>query len=350
MYEPFDEPRRITRAAMTTQIDRVHGQAALGSPLRVLLVGPLPPPTGGATVSFGRLVDDLRQRQDCRIEVVNISRPRHRNTFWNNLYLAVRTLAAVSVKARDFDVVSFHANERGRSQFGPLIFILTRLLRRPLVMRAFGGAFDRTYLSFGWFRRCLLRTTFFKSEACLFETRRQTRFFSRYLKSRSVWYPNCTRPPIPDAAVRMRDRRSCEKLVFLSRVERAKGVETLLEAAPLFPSGVTVDLYGTLEDGYTRSELEGRGAGRLFYRGVLERERVQETLWRYDALVLPTCARTEGYPAVVLEAFTHGMPVVVSGLPTIREIVDDSVGILIALGDPADLAAAVARLISVTSS
>lgn len=99
------------------------------SRLRVMIVGPLPPPIGGATLCVESLVQRLRQRSDLEVFVVNTSRPP--GNWMATLYTALRTLLVVALHRPLVDVVTFHANENGRKYLGPLIYGLTRVLRRP---------------------------------------------------------------------------------------------------------------------------------------------------------------------------------------------------------------------------
>ena len=49
----------------------------------------------------------------------------------------------------------------------------------------------------------------------------------------------------------------------------------------------------------------------------------------YDVLVLPTFWKGEGYPGVIIEAFSVGLPVVATNLPGISEMIDSQSGILV---------------------
>jgi glycosyltransferase involved in cell wall biosynthesis len=132
--------------------------------------------------------------------------------------------------------------------------------------------------------------------------------------------------------------------VFLGQVREAKGVGTLLEAARRLSTALSVDIYGPLYEPYSERTINERGQGKVRYKGVLSTEEVERVLFEYDALALPTFHETEGYPAVVLEAYSHGLPVVTTRWRAIPEIVDDTSGILIAPHAPGELADAMNRL------
>jgi len=95
---------------------------------------------------------------------------------------------------------------------------------------------------------------------------------------------------------------------------------------------------------YASVLFESLGDARLAYRGVLDNAEVGERLWEYDALVLPTRWPGEGYPAVILEAFAHGLPVITTRWQSIPDIVDDGCGILVEPEDASQFASMLNRL------
>ncbi len=87
-------------------------------------------------------------------------------------------------------------------------------------------------------------------------------------------------------------------------------------------------------------------SGRVRLLGV--RRDVADLMAAADALVLPSAY--EGLPNVVLEAMAAGLPVVATRVGGVPELVDDSVGIVVTPGSPADLAAAMRRMASLDVS
>lgn len=310
--------------------------------LRVLMIGPLPPPIGGATVVFQNLVNDLASHPDVSITVLNLSRSDSVHNWLKNLLAALSVIWNTYRLGRKHDVISFQANYRGRVLFGPVIYWLSRLIRRPLVMRVFGGAFDRQYEALNPLHRWLLRRTYFNSEICLLETRHLVEYFKVLPIRRAEWFSNYTRVAGPEVYTELKPR--CCRLVFLGRVTKTKGVDDLLKAAVYLNEGIQIDLYGPLYDGYSPETILQRGLGRIHYKGILGREQIDKRLWEYDALVLPTYHSGEGYPGVILEAYSHGIPVIVTNWMSIPEIVDDTCGILIEPRNAMKLAEAVNRL------
>ncbi len=65
----------------------------------------------------------------------------------------------------------------------------------------------------------------------------------------------------------------------------------------------------------------------------------------YDAVLLPTYHLGEGYPAVILEAYAAGVPVVATNWLSLPEMVEDGVrGFLVPVRSPEKIREAVGRL------
>lgn len=311
--------------------------------IRLLMIGPLPPPIGGATVVFKNLVDDLRADSRVEVEVFNLSRDMEQDNLIQQLRAVISLLTTVIRQGQEFDVISFHANLRGRIYIGPPLYLLTRLLRRPIIMRTFGGAFADQYQALSALHRWLMRHTYFNAEICLFQTKRMTEFFEELPIRRAEWFSNYTYDV--GLTVETPYKISCSKLVFLGRITTTKGIEIILDTAPKLPEDVTVDLYGPLDESYSATEFTERGAGRVRYGGVLSKIEIQSRLWDYDALILPTFHDGEGYPGVILEAYAHGLPVITTQWMSIPEIVEHEVsGLLIEPQDIDGFVSAVNRL------
>ncbi len=103
-------------------------------------------------------------------------------------------------------------------------------------------------------------------------------------------------------------------LVFVGRLDRQKGVERLLELLPMLEA--TDSHLLVVGDGPEASTLRTRANSRLHFAGW--QSNVAAILAACQVLVLPS--RYEGMPNVVLEAMAAGLPVVVTPVEGVREI------------------------------
>lgn len=307
---------------------------------RVLFFAPFPPPIGGATVSSELLLSRLKQRDNLTVTIVNMSR-KSIGTI-SNLKMLVYVFWQLLRVGSQHDLITFHANSRARMLAGPWLYLCARLLGKPIIMRAFGGSFDEQYQRLPRFYQLWMRRTYLQADVCLLESHKMVDYFSSVGARRAEWFSNFTR----DAGLIQSTpyKTHCNRFVFLGRVIREKGIDTILQAIPLLDPMVQIDIYGPLDDSFTAQSIDALGAGKVVHRGILHPEQIVEKLWDYDALVLPTYWPGEGYPAVVLEAYAHGIPVIVTKWLVLEEIVDQSSGILIDLKSPDQLATAINHL------
>ncbi len=71
---------------------------------------------------------------------------------------------------------------------------------------------------------------------------------------------------------------------------------------------------------------------------MIKGEEVQKKLASYDFVLLPTFYSGEGYPGIIIEAFSVGLPVIATNLDGITEIVNHNKnGLLIPIKDTKSL-------------
>lgn len=129
------------------------------------------------------------------------------------------------------------------------------------------------------------------------------------------------------------------RLVFVGTVGQRKGVADLLAAMRRLPEDVTCDVVGggAEEGAPTFAEIfadaaDLRAADRVTMHGELDREATIEVLHAASAFVLPS--RAEGMPMALLEAMSCGLPVLVTDVGSMGQIVRDAhCGMVVSAGD-----------------
>jgi len=136
-------------------------------------------------------------------------------------------------------------------------------------------------------------------------------------------------------------------MTTVASLKPAKRVDLLLRAVARCiraNPGVRVLLVG---DGPDRAELEqlARRIGmteRVVFAGI--RDDVDDILRMSDVLVLSSRVGTETFPNVVLEAMASGLPVVSTDVGSVREMIDESCGLIVPPEDEDALAEAIGQL------
>ncbi len=304
------------------------------------MIGPLPPPFGGATVLFEQLAADLRDI--AHIKCVNTN---ERNSRTGRRTGAVKVILEIIRHRRDVDFISFHASIRGALLFGPVVALIAKMQGVPWSLRIFGGGVD-DWLS----RRGVLSNSAFrwlsKLPAIIFVERKSTvELLNRANGVNSTWLPN-SRPLREDNAKSSDTSRPDDNLVrfiFIGHVKPSKGVYEVVQAARLLGDRqFTVDIYGPLQEGVAEAELNQH---QCRYKGELNPADVPAVMKNNDVLLLPTYWRGEGYPGVIIEAFGCGLAVLATQWGGIPEIVSPKEGILVPPRDARALADAMQLLI-----
>ncbi len=313
---------------------------------RVLLVGPRiveNDVVGGTQVSFEQLVDDLRRRANVEVDVVSTARPLAGRGALGKMRLnaaaLLKTVARAWARAAAADLVLWCVSSRAAVLAGPPMWLVCALRGRPLCIRIFGGGFDARLADASPVSRFIAARTFLRAALLLFETRRLTAGLAP--SCRTAWMPTTRdmpprRRPYP---------ASCRRLLFLSVLQREKGLPELVAAAERFPAAARLSVFGPAVPGFDVRRVER--LPNASYGGVVDPGRVPDVLEAHDALVFPTRYPDEGYPGVVIEAFQMGLPVVAARHPSLDELITDGRdGLLVDSGSADALAAAVARLCS----
>jgi len=128
------------------------------------------------------------------------------------------------------------------------------------------------------------------------------------------------------------------------RLATQKGFGTLLHAAALLRSRDPRPLVVIAGDGPLAGELAARiDAERLPLRLLGHRDDVPALLRAADVFVLPSV--WEGQPLILQEALRAGVPIVATRTGGIPSLTGQEAAVLVPVGDPAGLAAAVARVL-----
>ena len=141
-----------------------------------------------------------------------------------------------------------------------------------------------------------------------------------------------------------RERFAKEELsfLFLSNMMNQKGIRTLLQSFQRLQEegyAAKLDFYGPIQPDLDPDLMETiEDTPGLSYGGVVENSAVLALMRRYDVFVFPSEYAGEGFPAVLVEAFAAGLPVISSDINHLPEIITEENGYLFPQGDVEALA------------
>lgn len=279
---------------------------------KLLVIGPTfnrsnPQLTGGAIVLFENLLYELdREKIEYRLVDTN------KKNYSNALVAYGSIVSQIFIKQFKVEHLSLHSS-RDYLILMPFILLCGKVFNKSTSLRKFGGeAWDTLNASKGM-KRNLLTMIFKRVDYLFLEMQFLVNHF-KTLNPNTFWFPNVrTMPDIP-----LNEKKFSKRFVFISHVKQEKGIDEIVEVVKLLDSSYTVDIYGVIDDPkYSEAYFEEQG---VLYKGALRADEVLSVLSSYDVLLLPSYK--EGYPGIVIESYSLGIPVITTNLVGLKEIVD----------------------------
>lgn len=216
----------------------------------------------------------------------------------------------------------------------PLIFVLSKLFHTKIYYFVIGGWLAEYLKAKPLHRWMLKHIERVCTETDLLKNRLQTEYgFDNVIRFDNYRYF--------DNSFIENHQEGTLKVVFCARVERIKGIETLLQMAQFFhekyPNQVSLDVYGKIPSSESEWKDIIQSCPNVEYKGVLKPEEIASTLSKYDVSVLPTKYTGEGLPGTVIDAFVAGIPIIITEWQYAHEFIRDGVsGFVIPFGDCLD--------------
>lgn len=304
---------------------------------RLLVIGAIPNPSnlksyGGCTILMKNFIDWM---DDKGISYTHINTSRFNNAILNILYVLVSYIYYLPFHK----VIMFNMANNGAFFVFYYLSPLAFLFNKKVVFRKFAGTFDKKLLAISDNKRKAMINRLNKCSLCFFETKTLVEKMQNMLlhKDRIKWFPNCRSP----FGVKKENSSFNKKICFISHVRESKGVDYLLEASNLLPDGYIIDIYGSIHDDKYRN-LDFFKPYKAQYKGALKSEEVPNVLSSYDLIILPTFWSAEGYPGIIIEAMSLGLPSITTywgGLPEL--IANGENGLFVPIKDSNAIAKAI---------
>ena len=318
------------------------------SRLAVIMAGPLPPAVGGMASVIGALnASSLAQRVDLQLFESGKTTPEGR-TPWQGVRARLKVMRDFwrLLGQRPRPLVHIHTCSGLTYFLDGILLLMARLRGASTVVHIHGARFDVFLDGLSGFRAAMARWLMRRAGAVIvLSDDWHQRLSSRLPGARLQVVANGV-PSLGERNVTITDE--VPLFLFLGNLGRRKGVHVLLDAAALARQSWVLDLAGGEEDSgffdWTRTEIGRRGlGGRVRLLGPVVGDAKTRLLRNAVGLVLPSLA--EGLPMALLEAMAARLPVVVTAVGAIPEVIHDGVeGYLVPPEDAFALADALDRL------
>lgn len=315
------------------------------SPKFVAIVGPAPGQPGGIASVMSYLQAELTSDDAVSISFLDTLRAGRWSMF--RFLSALLQLLIFLVSRRGASVVHLNVSTRGSTYRKWCFSRICVLLRTPYVCHLHGSKYETFYQSSPAVIKWLTRSLFKGSHQTIVLGNHWRDFAVNALglSTRQVVAihngtpePEVTTSTDPEA-------QTGTRIAFSGRLSRAKGVYDLLQVGDLLHREVpnfSLLLMGECLDEKLLAEAKGRSYCTV--TGWLTGQVVQKNLAQSTVFILPSYF--EGLPMAMIEAMSLGLPVVVTPVGAISDVVTDGVeGFIRAPGDIDGLADALRKVI-----
>ena len=209
------------------------------------------------------------------------------------------------------------------------IFI-KKLLTKPVVVSPRG---TDIYLSSNLYKKTFIKFILKNSDCILAQTNNQKIEIEKYSKNDIIIIPNGIDSTEynfnkTDMRLEMGFKSDDYLIIFIGRLHKVKGVEYLINAMKLIENSKIDNLkLLIIGDGTEKRKLKQLSnelkLDNISFLGSISQKEIPRYLISSDIFVLPSLS--EGFPVSIMEAFASGLPIIVSNVGGIPEIVENKV-------------------------
>ncbi|RHR40998.1 MULTISPECIES: glycosyltransferase [Parabacteroides] len=301
---------------------------------KLLIIGSIPKGTkeiGGVTILTKNLLDYL-DKAKIKYSFLQLNKTCH--NILNYIYILIFSIPQII----SCDIIVANMSNNSALYVYPYICFWCNLFNKKIVFRKFGGNYDKTYCSYSGYKKKIIDLSLRHSDLLLFESFHLTNFFKKLFPETTVMrFPNCrSKGDIPTNKI------YSKRFVYIGSVKKEKGIREILNCSRHLNDSYTLDIYGPLDGDIPMEDFQNTN---VTYKGVLPPWQVRKALTSYDVLLLPTYYEGEGYPGIIIEAFSVDIPVIATEWNAIPEIVTNMYnGLLIPVKDENALLEAIKKM------
>lgn len=128
-----------------------------------------------------------------------------------------------------------------------------------------------------------------------------------------------------------------KNIIFVGHVLVSKGCNEIIEIANVFPN-IQFKLIGNISDEYKNKKISSN----VKLVGEVDQESVYQEMMAADALLFPSYS--EGFPLVILEAMSLGLPIIATPVGAIPDMIEHEGGIQIRVENIEDIHNAILKI------
>ena len=309
--------------------------------MKILLLSPLPPPSGGIATWSVRYEQYCKQHQ-IPVTIVNnalIGARKEKKSFklsiWDELHRTVKiiVLLIVSIRKEKPDVIHINSS---CSRFGIfrdcICSLISRMSSIPVVIQCHCNIQDQLR---GKLAERAFKVMVSVARHIFVLNRFSANYANRYAAGRVSVIPNFADEK--DLFLRQSVSDTVKNAVFVGHARKEKGTIEILKAAAQLPN-IRFTFVGPVHEQIS----EMTHSDNVEMLGAQPHKIVMDLLKRADIFLFPS--HTEGFANALLEAMAVGLPVIATDVGANQEMLGADGGIIVPVGDAAALEAAIRKL------
>ena len=318
--------------------------------MRIILIGPLPPPIHGMSKANEMLISGLsKSHKITKINTNTLNEISKKTSKTKKLVRSIVQIVIGTLKiiGTNADVIYITPAQSANSYLKYIPFMWAARVRKiPYVIHIHGGYFRKMYNSTsGWKRRIIDKSLNGLAGAIVLGPSLRYMFEGLIPNEKIFVCENgvedeifATEEEIKDKIERWKNDDTI-RIVYLSNLMKAKGILDLLEAVKILKSEgkkVHLDVAGAIEP-EIRTEVEkyfSELKDVVTYHGVVNGQTKKKLLLDNYIFCLPSNHPLgEGQPISILEAMANGYAIVTTDHGGIKDIVSNSYGVFVEKGN-----------------
>lgn len=289
---------------------------------KVMVIGQLPPPVHGLSLALKTFIESTKVKKKFKVDTINLT---------SNKKIIENSIAILKSDA-DLYYFTISQTKLGNLRDMLIIFLITLIKRRKVVIHYHGGYYKKLYHQFNLLQKKINKFLLNKVEKIIVLSENLSNLFEDVVsKDKIVICENCIQDQLlPSEREFNKHLKSNEKstqlnVLYLSNFIKSKGYLEVLEAAKKMQNKqikfyFAGKFFTEKEKLYFLNEIQKNKLNNIkYYDGVYGEEK-RNLLLQSDIFILPTVYPKEGQPISILEAMGN-MNVIIStkhaGIPDI---------------------------------
>lgn len=301
----------------------------------ILLISPLPPPHGGIATWTKKIINLGSLPDGTQLSLVNTKIVGKRNIFDRASFSFAeigRTIKIFYLLCHQLlfnrpKLIHLSCSLSSVGIFRDLsCVIIAKIFKLPVICHYRGNIPDFKNKRFFGLSEICLRLLINIASINIVENQgsfQQAKIFiKKENKEKIILLPNFIEDAIFDYEIsNKQENRHRYQILFAGGITGAKGCNEILQIANELPD-IDFHLFGKMHQDMV--EQFKSAPKNIFLRGDVQHDTLLKEMCAADCLLFPSY--TEGFPMVVLEAMSIGLPVIASNVGAIPEMVDEGLG------------------------